>query len=109
MRTGTCPFCDNDAKIIDIPATLQYRYYDCLCGEYVISKDALDDSEYKKILKTDNSKKLFSGYLRNNQGLSITNEFISKELLDIINYCNSIPLEEKISKLLHYLYKETTS
>lgn len=105
-----CPFCGELAKTTQDFETLQTTYRDCLCGEFVIDEDALDDvGEREKILKTDEAKILFSGYLRNNQPLTITNEFIEEDLPGILDYCQTIPVSEKISKIKSYIYQKTPS
>ncbi len=58
-----CPFCGELAETIKDFDALQTRFSDCLCGEYIIDRKALEDyGEYNKILKNDEDKKLFSGY-----------------------------------------------
>ena len=105
-----CPFCKTDAIVHKNGMELKYEYADCLCGKFIIDQIALEDAgEYNKILKTDEDKILFSGYLRNNQTITVTEEFISEELPDILDYCQTIPLNEKISKIKNYIYQKTTS
>ncbi len=105
-----CPFCKIDALVGENIETLQYIFSNCLCGKFIIDRKALaDKSEYNKILKTDDAKKLFSGYLRNNQTITITEKFISEELAGILEYCQTIPLNEKISRIESYIYRKTTS
>ncbi len=112
-----CPFCGADATVAEKPMERKYTYTDCLCGKFIIDGIVLEDSgEYNKILKTDEDKILFSGYLRNNQSsqknnqpITITEEFISKELPGILDYCQQIPLDEKISKIKSYIFQKTTS
>lgn len=105
-----CPFCKADAKVIINFDTLQSIFSGCLCGKFIIDQKALEDSgEYNKILGTDEAKILFSGYLRNNQTITITSEFISEELAGILDYCQTIPLNEKISRIESYIYQKTTS
>ncbi len=105
-----CPFCGTDATEIKNPETLENTYSGCLCGKFIISRDALDDyGEYNKILKNDEDKKLFSGYLRNNQPITITSKFIREELPGILDYCQTIPLSEKISKIKSYIHQKTPS
>ncbi len=100
-----CPFCGADATVAEKPMERKYAYTDCLCGKFIIDGIVLEDSgEYNKILKTDEDKILFSGYLRNNQTITITEEFISKELPGILDYCQQIPLSEKISKIERATY-----
>ena len=104
-----CPFCKADAKVIKNFDTLQSIFSGCLCGKFIIDQKALEDSgEYNKILGTDEDKILFSGYLRNNQTTTITEEFISEELPGILDYCQGIPLSEKISDIKNYIYQKTT-
>jgi hypothetical protein len=105
-----CPFCKTDAIVGVNIDTGQLAYTDCLCGKFIIDQIALEDiGEYNKTLKTDEDKILFSGYLRNNQTTTITEEFISEVLPGIRDYCKQIPLDEKISKIKNYIYQETTS
>jgi hypothetical protein len=105
-----CPFCKELSTTIKDFDTLQSTYSRCLCGKFIIDQKALEDSgEYNKILRTDEDKILFSGYLRNNQPTVITEKFISEELAGILDYCQQIPLEEKISKIKSYIYNETLS
>ncbi len=105
-----CPFCKTDATVSVNRDTLQSIYSDCLCGKFIIDQKALEDSgEYNKILGTDEDKILFSGYVRNNQPITITSEFISEELPGILDYCQQIPLDEKISKIKNYIYNQTSS
>ena len=105
-----CPFCSKVAKIIKNHDTDQTTFSGCLCGKFTIDPDALEDpGEYNKILKTGEDKILFSGYLRNNRTITITSEFISEELKGILDYCQEIPLDEKISKIKNYIYNETSS
>ncbi len=103
-----CPFCRTNATVSKNIDTLQSIFSDCLCGKFIIDQKALEDeSEYSKILKTDESKILFSGYLRNNQPTTITSEFINERLPAILDYCKDITLNDKISKSKRYLYKKT--
>jgi hypothetical protein len=105
-----CPFCGKWAKIIQNPDTIQTTFRDCLCDKFIISEKALEDaSEYKKILKTNEEKILFSGYLRNHKTIEITSEFISEKLSEILDNCKEITLSEKISKIKSYIYNETSS
>ncbi|MBT4733330.1 hypothetical protein HOB87_15395 [Candidatus Woesearchaeota archaeon] len=103
-----CPFCKERSSTIKNFDTLQSTYSDCLCGKFIIDQKVLEDSdEYNKILRTDEDKILFSGYLRNNQ-TTITEEFISGDLPGILGYCQRKTLSEKISYLKSYIYQETT-
>ncbi|MDR4504906.1 MAG: nucleoside 2-deoxyribosyltransferase [Candidatus Scalindua sp.] len=104
-----CPFCGIEAQIYKNPDTLETTYSNCLCGKFTIERRALDDKEFLKILTTDEKKILFSGFLRNNQSITLTSEFIGKELPQILEYCQTIPLSEKISKIKSYLYQKTSS
>ncbi len=105
-----CPFCRIDATVSVNIDTLQSIFSDCLCGKFIIDRKALEDSgEYNKILGTDEDKILFSGYLRNNQPITITSEFVSEELPGILGYCQQIPLDEKISKIKRYIHQKTTT
>jgi hypothetical protein len=105
-----CPFCKADAKVIINSDTLQSIFSGCLCGRFIIDLKALEDSgAYNKILETDEDKILFSGYLRNNQTTTITEEFINEELPGILDYCQQIPLDKKISEIKSYIYQETTT
>lgn len=105
-----CPFCRTDATVSINRNTLQSTFSGCLCGKFIIDRKALDDSgEYNKILGTDEDKILFSGYLRNNQPITITEDFIRDELPGILGYCKGITLSEKISKIKSYIYQKTTA
>ncbi len=105
-----CPFCGKWAKIIKDSDTEDTTYRDCLCGKFIISLKALEDaSEYEKILKTNEEKILFSGYLRNHQTIEITSEFISEKLSEILDNCKGITLSKKISDIKNYIYQKTTS
>lgn len=103
-----CPFCGSKATAWEDRSTLKNIYRGCLCDEFIISRDVLDNLKGNKILETDEAKKLFSGYLRNNKPITITNEFINDKLQEILDYCQSISLDEKIYKIKNYIYQETT-
>jgi len=104
------PFYKAYEKVLINSDTLQSIFSGCLCGKFIIDRKALEDSgEYNKILETDEDKILFSGYLRNNQTTTITEEFINEELPGILDYCQQIPLDKKISEIKRYIYQETTT
>ncbi len=111
MKKERCPFCREDADVNVNIETLDLTYSNCLCGKFIIIRGVKDTPyEYNKILTTDEAKKLFSGYLRNNnQTVKITKEFIREELPGILDYCQGIPLNEKISKITRYIFEKTTS
>jgi len=111
-----CPFCKTDAIVGENTDTGQLAYTDCLCGKYCIDMNPRDDASYDASLKTDEDKILFSGYLRNNQSsqkdnqpITITDEFVREELPGILDYCKEKTLDEKISKIKSYIYQKTAS
>lgn len=105
---STCYFCDKPVEKTEDPSQNLFRFSGCLCGKYLINTEVLEDKEYHKILTSSQKKRLFSGYLRNNQIVKIDRDFESNKLEDIIEYCENITLQEKIQKVREYFYNKTS-
>ncbi|MFA5261586.1 MAG: hypothetical protein WC450_10190 [Candidatus Omnitrophota bacterium] len=80
-----------------------------LCGVYWITREAIDDTDFKNIAQND--LHLYSGYLRNNSFPEnpklITSEDCIK-ISEIVSPFKNMPVSEKVTNIIKYMYGSTT-
>ena len=105
---STCYFCNKPVTEDIVRPQDIFSFSGCLCGKYSIKRNVFNDKEYYKLFTSSRKKQLFSGYLRNNQVVKIDEDFVNNKLAGIIEYCETITLQEKIQKVREYFYKKTS-